>query len=204
MIRQLLEDIEARVLNEGLKVGDTVENGHLRVHRYRGSMEVTDLTNAGKKGKTVRQFTIDNIDDYRMKDDTDTEALYKFAGFMSTVSDYDRALHAAKNFTEITTGKVHEGEKKGIHVPMGSDGFHNNNMVVKYDSTSFSISDLSDTINAPRAIPPVSNGKSDIKKFFNFMNNEFTKKRIANMSYDDFLRELSKQGIHYHSYLSND
>lgn len=41
-----------------LGVGDTVQNERIRIHRYRDSIKVTDLTNAGKRGKRVEQFDL--------------------------------------------------------------------------------------------------------------------------------------------------
>lgn len=38
----------------GIEVGRTVNIGNVRIHRYRENFQITDLTNAGKRGKKVR------------------------------------------------------------------------------------------------------------------------------------------------------
>lgn len=40
----------SRVLATGIPLGKTVEVGSARIHRYRDHFQVTDLTNAGKRG----------------------------------------------------------------------------------------------------------------------------------------------------------
>jgi len=42
----------------GIGLGKTWENGKVRIHRYSNSFEVVDLTNAGKRGKKVREMSI--------------------------------------------------------------------------------------------------------------------------------------------------
>jgi hypothetical protein len=42
----------------GLALGKTWENGKVRVHRYADHFKVTDLTNAGKRGKKVKVMSI--------------------------------------------------------------------------------------------------------------------------------------------------
>jgi len=41
-----------------LGIGNTVANELVKVHRYRDSIVVTDLTNAGKRGKACMEFTV--------------------------------------------------------------------------------------------------------------------------------------------------
>jgi hypothetical protein len=42
----------------GIGLGKTWENGKVRIHRYSNNFTVWDLTNAGKRGKKVREMTI--------------------------------------------------------------------------------------------------------------------------------------------------
>lgn len=42
----------------GISLGETRDQGSLRVHRWNDGFEVTDLTNAGKRGKTCRTLRI--------------------------------------------------------------------------------------------------------------------------------------------------
>ncbi len=47
----------ALIALEGLGRGDTFQNENVRVHRYADLLTVTDLRNAGKRGKTCDQFS---------------------------------------------------------------------------------------------------------------------------------------------------
>jgi len=49
--------VAARYLEAALGVGRTLDDGSVRIHRYRDHLRVTDLTNAGKRGKKVESFT---------------------------------------------------------------------------------------------------------------------------------------------------
>ena len=62
-----------------LPVGKTYESDakKLRIHRYRGSLQITDLTNAGKRGKRVSQTSVYDLDMFR-----DAE----------TIKDWDRMI----------------------------------------------------------------------------------------------------------------
>jgi hypothetical protein len=42
----------------GIELGRTVNVGEIRIHRYREMYKVTDLTNAGKRGKNVKEMTV--------------------------------------------------------------------------------------------------------------------------------------------------
>jgi len=51
--------------NAALNIGQTFETSTVRVHRYRTVLVVTDLTLAGKRGKKVRQATIQTTFAYK-------------------------------------------------------------------------------------------------------------------------------------------
>lgn len=53
---RLVKRVIAKAKEAGL--GETTERGMVRVHRFRGMFKVWDLTNAGKRGKTVKVMTV--------------------------------------------------------------------------------------------------------------------------------------------------
>lgn len=53
---RMVERVVAKAKAAGL--GETVERGTVRIHRFRGVFKVWDLTNAGKRGKTVKVMTV--------------------------------------------------------------------------------------------------------------------------------------------------
>jgi 2'-5' RNA ligase len=53
------ERVAARHIKQAdLQVGRTFYSGSIRIHRYAGSIQVTDMTNAGKRGKRVLQLNV--------------------------------------------------------------------------------------------------------------------------------------------------
>lgn len=50
--------VARRVLAKGIALGNTYQNPRIRIHRYRDQIRVTDLTDAGKRGKKVRELII--------------------------------------------------------------------------------------------------------------------------------------------------
>lgn len=54
----IAEKVAKKVLAKGLPLGKTYQNPKVRIHRYRDQVRVTDLTNAGKRGKKVREMVV--------------------------------------------------------------------------------------------------------------------------------------------------
>lgn len=77
------------VLARGLDVGRTVNVGDVRIHRFRDMFRVTDLTNAGKRGKKVRTLAID-------------------LGYGSTVGDREAW------FDELSEGLIRQTTYEGV------------------------------------------------------------------------------------------
>lgn len=50
--------VASRYLQANLGVGQTFQNEKVRIHRFRDQIRVTDLTNAGKRGKAVMEMTV--------------------------------------------------------------------------------------------------------------------------------------------------
>jgi hypothetical protein len=47
---------------QAMPIGDEIDFGNLRIHRYNGSIVLTDLTNAGKRGKRVDEYALYDLD----------------------------------------------------------------------------------------------------------------------------------------------
>jgi hypothetical protein len=201
-MKKLLEDIEKRRIVEGIDPGKTLEKDNLRIHRYYDHVDVTDLTNAGKKDKMVRQFRVMGMGDVPSNNKGDEEFRDKFLDELSGVSDYDKALKYAKSYLSIIDAedKLEQWELKGIKVPVGKKDLNGAGVSIAFDSTDFMIQNEKD----PNLSTIIPTSKEAIKKFFTFMSNEFTQKRISKMSFQEIKRELDKQGIDYRSYLAMD
>lgn len=55
---QISSKVAQRILAGVIPMGSTFQNEKIRIHRYRDQVRVTDLTNAGKKGKKVPELNI--------------------------------------------------------------------------------------------------------------------------------------------------
>jgi hypothetical protein len=54
----LARRVAAKFLAASLDVGQHAFTEHLKIHRFHGSVRITDMTNAGKRGKKVRELTV--------------------------------------------------------------------------------------------------------------------------------------------------
>lgn len=113
----------AAIKKASLSVGGEYQTPNLRVHRYRDSIQVTDLTFAGKRGKKCGQFWIQP--DYRFPGDVDvwfdtvSKELVKFA---DQTGGYQKSLSFAKGLLENHPDdlKLSENDLKGVDVePFG-------------------------------------------------------------------------------------
>jgi len=113
--------VAARYLQAALGLGRTLDHGTVRIHRYRDHLRVTDLTNAGKRGKKVRSFSLQPSyaykgDDQKWLDNMATQMIRSY-------KDYQRMLSFVKDVqhdypTEIS---IEEYEERGIDVtPAGA------------------------------------------------------------------------------------
>ena len=192
---------------ESISIGKTIENDGVRVHKYSGSIVVTDMSNAGKRGKKVREFTLYDIDDYRVERyPSDVETLDALEGFLATSKNYDAMLKAAKDFIKYADGSysVSEREIKGVNVEQGKKEIENGNIRVVYSTTDFHIVNLRDKFNVPTMIPPIRGGKTDISKFYKLMSNEMQQKRIMRMDYNELKKFMNRNGIYFHEYMGMD
>ena len=56
--QRVLRRVQDRVLTAELGKGQTFFSGTLKIHRYHDSLRITDLENAGKRGKTCPEITV--------------------------------------------------------------------------------------------------------------------------------------------------
>lgn len=106
------------VLAAGIPLGKTWEKGDVRVHRYSDHYLVTDLVNAGKRGKKVRQMTIALTHAYkgdraRWMEHMGTE----FVGY----ANYDRIKAFIGDILHDYPGeiRINETEVRGVDVNPG-------------------------------------------------------------------------------------
>ena len=102
----------------GIPEGHTVEFGTVRVHRYRGSFQVTDLTNAGKRGKQVMVMSLSPSFTFPGKPEDWMESMSKA---LSDYPSYDRIKAFIKDILHDYPGEINVYEKpvRGVDVNPG-------------------------------------------------------------------------------------
>jgi hypothetical protein len=188
------EKIRAGMRPEPIQIGDTFENAYIRAHRYRDVLRVTDLTNAGKRGKKVRQFSVST---------PDQNPLIVLSASIKTMT-YDQAIAEAR---EMGT-KPSEEELRGIDVHAANTkkvDISNNEVSIYSDPTSFIVRDLTDKYNEPTVI---NTGRSaaGAARFFKWISEEKNQQLILGTpgGFRRVQKELDKLGVKHHYYCAVD
>ena len=141
-------------LYEPVPLGRSVTNGAVRVHRWACYVEVTDLTNAGRRGKQVRSFLFEDrrdsqcgrsdwgrrmaaaLVDYDSFDRARAFAADVAADFPSDVRITDRTLRGVDVEPE---GRFDLGAAEGVHLSIGPHDFtvRNRNHFARPDGSGF-------------------------------------------------------------------
>ena len=175
-----------------IQLGETIENGTVRIHHYSHQLQITDITNAGKRGKTVKRISADGY--------CNREAVIALA----SIIDKCKTFEEAETLVRATDLDIYESEYKGVRIkPAGFETIKTQNefvsILAEYDS--FTICDLKDTYNEERVIPYHNSKKSTIKKFYTWAS----KKTLQESeNFNDVVREISNADISYHRYCAMD
>jgi len=191
------------IFSKKITIGQTIEHGLVRYHRYVDSLHAQDLTNAGKKGKLVNQFSISSYNDDHDQFD------FIFSKITENTS-FDHALTQAKFFINHEKNldlRLYESQAKGIHVnPSEASGFkkikiENAHFTLTADSQTFSIREKHP---GTEAIIPTVYGKqrTAIKLFYNWVLENETK--IQTMTFEQLKLALHHSNIDTHTYNTMD
>lgn len=106
--------VAARFVVATLDVGRGVFTKHLKIHRFHGSVRITDLTNAGKRGKKVRELTVIAS----THDEALADKILKQAVGSILDKTYDQAKAALEKVGQEHENlfALHERELRGIDV----------------------------------------------------------------------------------------
>jgi hypothetical protein len=189
-----------------ISIGDTFESGTLRVHRFRDTLKLWDVTHAGKRGKKVR-FCYTSPAYVRGVTDADREELLeKLAAALTTHSSYDTAAavigRLAAEYPELL--RVESGEYRGVDVaPAGftSTTVYGKRVTVGLEHDSFRVVCNVDENNQPR-ICHLNGGRANIAKFAEWLKQN--RKSLATMDLAGVQKSLSANGIQFHYYLGMD
>lgn len=197
-----------------LQVGRTVlsDNGLLRIHRYSHAVVVTDLVNAGKRGKRCMEARLWDTDMLRSP-----EVEGDLENILSGITDsptYAAAVNRMRGFVTAVEmfhpevgipPKLEERELRGVDVaPSGFSPIliETDSISLESDYDTFTVRDKKDTNNLPTCIPATRGGKEDVKAFYRWvMDNQSA---IQRMSYYEVLSGMESAGIRYHDYCAMD
>lgn len=201
-----MEDISVRVaarfiLAEDLNIGETFENEAWRIHRYRPSIKITELANAGKRGKQVRQIDLYDLDYGNLPVEGMAAEMVMLA---KRGANFDRMLQAAKEHEELGA-KLQVTTLRGVDVvPGGFKPIKINGKYVEIESgyNNFVVRDKVDQNNLPTCIPATKGGKKSIFAFYRWVKDN--QSAIANMTFRDVLAAMRDNGIENHQYCAMD
>lgn len=218
MQTKLPVSLRVRGLRQGtlLEIGKSGENGKIRYHRFAPSLRVTDLTNAGKRGKRVDEFALYDLDMVQRGANKSEDAKKVFQNVMKFLSgieklNYNQALKWAEVIVQdakqrgLVSPKIEKNKQMGHQIlPAGAKKLKvsNDKMSITVDLTSFTISDLTDKNNEPRCINTSRGGKNGPPKLYKWLLANEDKAR--KMDYHQVLDVLDKLGIKSHSYCAMD
>lgn len=102
----------------GIPEGKTVDQGRVRIHRYRDHFQVTDLTDAGKRGKRVRVLNVAPSHSYGGKTD---QWMRSMSVALEDYTEYDRIVGFFRDILVDYPGEIamRESVVRGVDVNPG-------------------------------------------------------------------------------------
>jgi hypothetical protein len=207
-LRKLEATFCLKMKKAGLEIGHTIENDHIRIHRYRPSIVVWDLTNAGKKGKKCDKFTLSDLDFIR--DPKIESNVEKFEQGLSKLT-YPQALRWVEII--IQDAKNRKSDKPDLTksydrgVDVAPAGFktitvNTGHVSIEVGHDNFTIKNLDDKYNEETCIPRSKGGKKSIPQLYRWVKDNQSK--IRTMSFPDLMAALMKEGIEFHQFCAMD
>jgi len=205
-----MDNLTARVVNAyhrklALDVGRTWDNENWRVHRYADSIKVTDLTNAGKRGKKVQILSV-VAKRYRGEGMAGMESLaMEFIMHAKRGASYARMKQVAEEATEAGIADLYEESDRGVDVAPGNFGpisIHGKHVYVEVGWKDFSVRDKVDQNNLPTCIPAIKGGLKAIPVFYRWVDEN--RAAIENMTFREVTKAMGDLGIQYHEYCAMD
>ena len=198
----------ARLIEEGtralheLAMGDTIETEKWRVHRYASAVVITDLTNAGKRGKKVKEYSLYDLDYQHIVNPNDVAAEFeKLAKKNVSPTQMERAINARKEMGI----HIQIQDLRGVDVTPGGfkpvviDG---KNVYIEAEYSTFRVKDKVDQYNLPTCIPAIKGGKKSIPQFYRWVKDNESK--LKNMTFQQVLKAMDSEQIQYHQYCAMD
>jgi hypothetical protein len=206
----------ARADVEPLQVGKTIEVHGMRIHRWADSYTVTELANAGKRGKVVREFSFDVPFSMRRGNDEVIEAAFsRLVDNICGAKTYDVALATIKHATQaaaevgVTLG-FHERTAKGIEVdaPEGGKGakikISTDEFELEASARDFHVFQHAQGLEDTDNVMPPSYGakKTAIAQFYAWV--AANQDKIRRWGYRELRKAMADADLAYHTYSTYD
>lgn len=194
--KTLLKEELRRNKDEPLRVGEEKQGDHLRVLRYADHFRISDLTNAGQRGKSVEVLTINcrSVRDDQLVDDLGSALLN---ADMDTAKDWARRLRQMDKSIrtrvfEVKGVDVLPASEKTIRFDNGKIGIH-----VSHDTAT--IRNLLDKANNAM-LTPVSTrrghqSKRSLKQLSRWIRDNLA--ALKRMDYQQVTKALRQANIKY-------
>lgn len=184
-----------------LNIGETFENSNVRIHRYKDMVYVTEITNAGKKGKECKHVTIENY----LNDDKTNNDLTHFTNHLNKACTY-AVIEACAMLLESENNKIklHYSTKKSIDVTPFNHRpieFINDTASYRIEYNGFCIRQLND-VNEPTLINYHKTKKQSVKKLYKYIKEN--KDKIQSLDFSKARELLIKLDVNYHYYCALD
>lgn len=189
-------------------VGDTVElpQSMLRVHRFRDSIRVTDLTNAGKRGKRCDELWVSwwrgDTGEIEHAVTEWLDAAAHVPGFGILQDKIMAGLEALKSKSGGSYLESGVNHLRGVDVmPLGFAPvrIHGKHVHVEAGHDDFVIRDLDDQYNLPTCI---AQGKKSIPVVYRWVSDN--RYQIADMTFRQVCEGLDAAGASYRTYCAMD
>lgn len=205
-----MDNLTPRVLNayhrkQALDIGRTWDNENWRVHRYADSIKVTDLTNAGKRGKKVQILSV-VAKRFRGESMAGMESLaMELIMHAKRGASYARMKQVAEEAAEAGIADFYEESERGVDVAPGNFGpisIHGKNVTIEVGWKDFSVRDKVDQNNLPTCIPAIKGGLKAIPVFYRWVDEN--RAALENMTFREVTKAMGQLGIPYHEYCAMD
>jgi hypothetical protein len=197
---RIVQRFQARTAT--ISIGETVEKGTVRIHRYANSLIIWNLTNAGKHGKQVERLEV-VFTNSRLN----TDLLHDIGDELESCTNFGQTKTIIEDFLKKNPDSISVSfyQERGIDVyPAGFKEISITNHRVRVDVgyKNFRVRDLDDQSNEPTCIPSIKGGKKLIPVFYRWVQDNLN--NIKQMSFRDVLNQMDKLGIPYHYYCAVD
>jgi len=191
-----------------MSIGETLENTKVRAQMFANTLRVTDLTDAGKRGKRVSQFALYDLD--RAKVNQETASIFQnlveaTVGGHATFSTLLQMAKTVANEQDALAPKLEVSALRGVDVaPAGVKALRIQGQFVsiRAEHDDFSVEDTHDQNNLSTCIPAIKGGKKDIPVFYRWVQDN--QSQIKSMTFQEVVGAMRGLGIKYHQYCAMD